>query len=71
MLGVPVRLRDEATLDDLVHAPPPVEPGFLVALTDGPPLRLVCLLVAPTGAPRLPALARRVEFRLDRLGQNR
>ena len=47
MLGVPVRLRDEATLDDLglVHAPPPVEPRDLVALEDGPPLRLICLLV--------------------------
>ena len=40
MLGAPIRLRDEATLDDLglVHAPPSVEIRDLLALEDRPPL---------------------------------
>jgi hypothetical protein len=50
--GVTVTLRDADTIDDLgaCHAPPPVEPGDLVSLEHGPPLRLVVVLVPSTGA---------------------
>ena len=65
MLVVPVRLRDAATLDDLglVHAPPPVEVGDIVALEDGSPLRNVSLLITPPGAPCLPGLAPHISDR--------
>jgi hypothetical protein len=60
VLGVPVRLSDAATMDDLglVHAPPPVEPDDVVARATGPLLRVVAVL-APVGSPVVPALVSR------------
>jgi hypothetical protein len=57
---VTVCLRDADTIDDLgtCHAPPPVEPGDLVSLEHGPPLRLVYVLKPAPGARAVPALAR-------------
>ena len=50
MIGIPVRLRDSLTMDDLglVHALQPLEPGDVVApLEFGPPLQIVAFLQAP------------------------
>jgi hypothetical protein len=58
--GIAVSLRDADTIDDLgaCHAPLPVEPGDLVSLEHGPPLRVVVVLVPAPGAKAVPALAR-------------
>jgi hypothetical protein len=61
-LGVRVRLRDAATLDDLaeVTAPAPVQPGDVVASVDAVDV-LEVVLVTPPRASCVPALARRLE----------
>jgi hypothetical protein len=58
-VGVPVRLRDASTMDELgvVHAPPPAEPEDVVGLEHGPLLRVVAVLV-PVGSA-VPALVNR------------
>jgi hypothetical protein len=59
-VGVPVRLRDASTMDELgvVHAPPPAEPEDVVGLEHGPLLRVVAVLV-PVGSAVVPALVSR------------
>jgi hypothetical protein len=58
-VGARVLLRDADSLDDLreLTAPEPVEPGDLVATRDDV-YRVVAVLLAPSGAPRVPVLAR-------------
>ena len=61
MIGIPVRLRDSLTMDDLglVHAPQPLEPGDVVSpLEFGPPLQIVAFLQAPYHASFEVATAR-------------
>jgi hypothetical protein len=48
--SVAVRLFDARTDNlGLVHAPRPVEPGDVLALVDGPPLRVTLLVQLPAG----------------------
>jgi hypothetical protein len=52
-LGVPVRVFDAATTDDLgiVHVPPPVEVGDRLSVEDHPlPLEVVDVISTPVGA---------------------
>jgi hypothetical protein len=55
-LGSPVCLRDTDTADDLgiCHALPPVEPGDLVSLERGDPLRLVAVIEPWPNAKAVP-----------------
>jgi hypothetical protein len=57
-LGVRVRVRDVETLDDLdeLTAPPPVEPGDLLASANA--LYRVEVLCVPSGSSCVPVLAR-------------
>jgi hypothetical protein len=61
-LGVWVHVRDVEKLDDLgdVTAPPPVEPGDLVASVDDL-FRVEVVLVPKPGARVVPVLARRLD----------
>ena len=61
-LGIAVHLRDVETMDDLadVTAPPPVEPGDLVA-TAGELYRVEVVLWTPPASRCIPVLARRIE----------
>lgn len=63
-VGVLVRVRDAATMDDLGLAtcPPPVEPDDLLAFAHGPPLRIVSVL--PGSGPVVPVLASVVRLTL-------
>lgn len=51
MFGITCRLHDEITADDLglVHAPPPVEPGDLVATADDT-FRVVSVVTTDPGS---------------------
>ena len=62
-LGTRIHLRDAQTLDDLcdVTAPPPVEPGDLVASAEHV-YRVEVVLVPPAAAPVVRVLCHRVEL---------
>jgi hypothetical protein len=50
--GIAVRVRDAQTFDDLgvVTVPGPIEPGDVIALEEGPPLRVQSVLLCRPGA---------------------
>jgi hypothetical protein len=60
-VGVTLGLRDASTLDELGRctAPTPVELGDVVALENGPLLRVVDALPVPEGWPFMPVLVER------------
>jgi hypothetical protein len=58
-IGVVVQVRDEEANDlGRCLAPPPVEPGDVIVLEHGPPLRVVAVISTPAGSAVVPVTAR-------------